>query len=920
MEAEQEDGNVEYKLRLLGKSEDRIKNLATQMRFRADEGSGECIYELGVTDNGDLTGMTPADFEETIDTLSKAAEMNNYSITLITDTPVGKDKKIYEILIREKNDNKYIDVKVAIAGSVDSGKCLKEDTEIRLYSGDVKKVQYITTYDVLMGDDSTPRRVLNTTNGKGQLYCITNTNGDSMTVNKNHVLCLKAGDCNSIYWNKRKETYDVTTLIFKNNQPQLINTSFAANLEFTKEAAHETAEKYLSNILTHDDTIQHEDIVQITLENYVNLGTKEQCALNAYRTHVNYPDQMTDLDPYLFGYWLGDRNSTVNDLTITDAEILGYFTCTVKECGLKVDNNDEYRYTISSNKQGCNHFVNSLAKYNVLNGNKHIPDVYKYNSRKNRLAIIAGLIDSDGYRHLSGYELKFNNEKLCDDIIEVIISLGFESYKTNTCNNSHTPGNCVSLTINGISELPCFLKNNKIHESKSPRNPLFSRIKNITPVGEQQYFGFELDGNQRYLHKDFTVTHNSSLIGVLTSGRKDDGRGSARLSVFNYVHEVKSGRTSSIAHHILGFDETGGIVNHMMGNKPTWPSIVSGSAKIISFIDLAGHQSYLKTTILGLSSSSPDLCMIIVGANRGVIKMTREHILLCVSLNIPFAIVVTKIDMTKDCPNVLKETIDSINKILKCPGVRRIPIKVETKDDVVLAAKNVKTESVAPVFQISNVTGEGVDNLQDFLNLLGKRQPPPLTKEVEYHIDSTFQVHGVGTVCGGYLVSGVVNVGDKLMFGPNNGEYEKITIKSIHCKRVPLQSVKCGSYVCLCLKKVSRENIRKGNVLVSPTSPTILCSKFEANVQILRCHSTTIRVGYEPIVHVNSIRQSVKLIGIKNKICARNKRNEKTDDELLRTGDRAIATFEFMVQPEYIKPGMKILLAEGMTKLIGEVV
>ena len=77
-----------------------------------------------------------------------------------------------------------------------------------------------------------------------------------------------------------------------------------------------------------------------------------------------------------------------------------------------------------------------------------------------------------------------------------------------------------------------------------------------------------------------------------------------------------------------------------------WTDIVKASSKIISFYDLAGHEKYLKTTILGLSSSIPDICFITVGANMGITKMTAEHIFLCVMLNIPFCIIVTKIDIT----------------------------------------------------------------------------------------------------------------------------------------------------------------------------------------------------------------------------------------------------------------------------------
>ena len=68
--------------------------------------------------------------------------------------------------------------------------------------------------------------------------------------------------------------------------------------------------------------------------------------------------------------------------------------------------------------------------------------------------------------------------------------------------------------------------------------------------------------------------------------------------VFNFRHELESGRTSSIAHQILGIDHKGDIVNYQGMNKMSWSDIVEKSSKVISFMDLAGHEKYLKTTIL----------------------------------------------------------------------------------------------------------------------------------------------------------------------------------------------------------------------------------------------------------------------------------------------------------------------------------
>jgi len=530
MEPENDNGNIEYKFKLINKSEERIQKLGSQMRFRCEEGDGECLYNLGVLDNGQVVGITEEEYEETIKILNDVANMNNYSIILLSSSVVSKDKKIYEVMVREKNENKYIDLRVAIAGSVDSGK--------------------------------------------------------------------------------------------------------------------------------------------------------------------------------------------------------------------------------------------------------------------------------------------------------------------------------------------------------------------------------------------------SSFTGSIINGVLDDGRGFSRSMIFNYPHELKTGRTSSISHQILGFDEKGEIVNYRgICGKMSWPDIVRSSSKIITFFDLAGHEKYLKTTILGLTSSPPNMCFIMISANRGVLRMTREHIFLCITLGIPFAFVITKIDMIAENEKIYNETITTINKILKSPIIRRVPVKVNNMEDILTCAKQINTESIVPIFNISNVSGEGLDNIRKFLNVLKKEPVKVIDNNVRLFIDYVWNVSGIGIVVGGNLVSGKIKVGDKLYLGPNNNDYQQVIIKSIHCKRVPVQSVNYGTYVCLGLKKgINKKSIRKGNVILSEVSQQLFIKKFDADIKVLHSHTTTIRLGYSPLLNALSIRQTVKLSNIINKTSSRPIENE---DNILRTGDTALTTFEFVYQAEYLPIGTKILLSEGRTKVVG---
>ena len=160
----------------------------------------------------------------------------------------------------------------------------------------------------------------------------------------------------------------------------------------------------------------------------------------------------------------------------------------------------------------------------------------------------------------------------------------------------------------------------------------------------------------------------STIVGVMTKSIMDDGRGSARKKVFNFVHEAANGRTSSIGQEIMGFDDKNSQVQmeHQNANKnQSWAHITSNSQKLVTFLDLCGHEKYLKTTMFGLVGLMPDYSMIVVGANMGVSKMTREHLGISLALGVPLFVVVTKIDIAPK--NVYEETMATLQKILQSP-------------------------------------------------------------------------------------------------------------------------------------------------------------------------------------------------------------------------------------------------------------
>lgn len=108
----------------------------------------------------------------------------------------------------------------------------------------------------------------------------------------------------------------------------------------------------------------------------------------------------------------------------------------------------------------------------------------------------------------------------------------------------------------------------------------------------------------------------STLLGVLTHGELDNGRGYARQRLFRHKHEMESGRTSSVGNDILGFDNVGNVVNKPDHGTLDWVKICEKSAKVITFIDLAGHEKYLKTTVFGMTGHAPDFGMLMVSQKQ----------------------------------------------------------------------------------------------------------------------------------------------------------------------------------------------------------------------------------------------------------------------------------------------------------------
>jgi superfamily II DNA or RNA helicase len=339
------------------------------------------------------------------------------------------------------------------------GKCLGKNTPVMMFDGTIKKVQDIQVGDLIMGDDSTPRQILSTCTGYEQLYKVIPTKGDPYIVNESHILSLK-------YVQKRYKTFG--------------------------------------------------KILDISVLDYINKSESfKNNEVKGYRVPIVFSSVNVPLDPYMLGYWLGDGASKAPVITSQDSTVLHYFNKNLHAYGLYLSYISKYDYRIKGNKP--NYFYKTLKELNLI-GNKHIPHIYKCNARHIQLQLLAGLIDSDGSAIVGGWDFVQKNEKFLDDVLFLCRSLGLACYKQKcikTCTNSaggSKQGTYYRCTISGkgIEEVPCKIP----RKVCKPRN----QIKDVLSVGIKlekldigEYFGFEIDGNHRFVLGDFTVTHNTTV-------------------------------------------------------------------------------------------------------------------------------------------------------------------------------------------------------------------------------------------------------------------------------------------------------------------------------------------------------------------------------------------------------------------------
>lgn len=381
--------------------------------------------------------------------------------------------------------------------------CHAKDHPILMYDGSIRKVQDVGVNDLVMGSDATPRRVMALTRGRETMCRITPIKGDPFVVNASHVLSL-------VCTNEGKRQYPC-----QKNGSEIDNITVREYLEKSKSWKH-------LRKLYHAEKIGRFD---------GNNGSD----ITVY--------------PYFLGILLGDGSLT-NTLSVTtmEPEIVAELEHQCRRYGMTmrpVPTGKATQYYFVSHSVGCDggklhRELKDLGLRGLGSGDKFVPQYYKTLPLRERLEVIAGLLDTDGYLSgPNGYDFISKSQRLADDLAFMCRSVGLSAL-VRSCRKScgEFVGTYYRVSISGNTDcIPCRVARRQAPPRRQKKNALRTGFSvEQLPVGD--YYGFTLDGDHLYLDGYFMVHHNCGKTIVFAKVVEERVRHGDRVLVLAHREEL----------------------------------------------------------------------------------------------------------------------------------------------------------------------------------------------------------------------------------------------------------------------------------------------------------------------------------------------------------------------------------------------
>ncbi|WP_099211568.1 translation elongation factor EF-1 subunit alpha [Thermococcus henrietii] len=302
--------------------------------------------------------------------------------------------------------------------------------------------------------------------------------------------------------------------------------------------------------------------------------------------------------------------------------------------------------------------------------------------------------------------------------------------------------------------------------------------------------------------------------------------------------------------------------------------------RYITIIDAPGHRDFVKNMITGASQA--DAAVLIVAATDGVMPQTKEHAFLARTLGIGHIIVaINKMDMVNYDQKAFEKVKAQVEKLLKMLGYKDfpvIPISAWEGDNVV------KKSDKMPWYNGPTLI-EALDQIPE--------PPKPTDKPLRIPIQDVYSIKGVGTVPVGRVETGILRVGDVVIFEPASTIFHKPIqgeVKSIEMHHEPMQEAYPGDNIGFNVRGVGKNDIKRGDVAGHTNNPpTVVRPKdtFKAQIIVLN-HPTAITVGYTPVLHAHTTQVAVRFEQLLAKLDPRTGNVLEENPQFIKTGDSAI--------------------------------
>ncbi|MCD6457560.1 MAG: translation elongation factor EF-1 subunit alpha [Thermoprotei archaeon] len=299
-----------------------------------------------------------------------------------------------------------------------------------------------------------------------------------------------------------------------------------------------------------------------------------------------------------------------------------------------------------------------------------------------------------------------------------------------------------------------------------------------------------------------------------------------------------------------------------------------------TIIDAPGHRDFVKNMVTGASQA--DAALLVVSAKEGEYEagispagQTREHVFLAKTMGInQLVVAINKMDTVDYNQERYNEVKEGISRLLKMVGykvdkIAFVPVSGLYGDNII------KPSEKTPWYKGPTLI-EALDMFEE--------PERPIDKPLRIPIQDVYTIKGVGTVPVGRVETGVLKVGDRVIFMPPKIVGE---VKSIETHHVRIEQAIPGDNIGFNVKGVSKDQIRRGDVAGHTDNPPTVAEEFVGRIFVLY-HPTAIAAGYTPVLHIHTATVPVRFVALEKKLDPRTGSAVEENPAFIKQGDAAI--------------------------------